>query len=166
MRLNSTALHWTFDIFNLIKSKWHKKMRYTVWQRGLATSHTAPFFSTATAFHILLSAVHTPFLILTSLLLSVSDYFYPFLIITVRWQLLPLCWWHIAVKAFGWGAPRTRSRRRWGLILSDNDIIVIFYDIVIMIMRTNLERKRYYENPQYDILSSSASYQEQAEVSW
>ena len=50
-------------------------MRYTVWQRGLATSHTAPFFSTATAFHILLSAVHTPFLILTSLFLSVSDYY-------------------------------------------------------------------------------------------
>ena len=49
-------------------------MRYTVWQRGLATSHTAPFFSTATAFHILLSAVHTPFLIPTYLFLSVSDY--------------------------------------------------------------------------------------------
>jgi len=32
-------------------------MRYTVWQRGLATSHTAPFFSTATVFHILLSTV-------------------------------------------------------------------------------------------------------------
>jgi len=32
-------------------------MRYTVWQRGLATSHTAPFFSTATAFHVLLSTV-------------------------------------------------------------------------------------------------------------
>ena len=47
-------------------------MRYTVWQRGLATSHTAPFFSTATAFHILLSAVHTPFLILTSLLLQLG----------------------------------------------------------------------------------------------
>ena len=48
-------------------------MRYTVWQRGLATSHTAPFFSTATAFHILLSAVHTPFLIQTSLFLFVSN---------------------------------------------------------------------------------------------
>ena len=32
-------------------------MRYTVWQRGLSTSHTAPLFSSATAFHILLSLV-------------------------------------------------------------------------------------------------------------